>query len=43
MLLMTLSILDVILKHLDVCLICLDKTNVVYYISMLTLMFYDSA
>ena len=43
MLLMTISILDVILGCLDVCLICLDKTNVMYYISILALMFYDSA
>ena len=43
MLLMTIFILDVILRCLVVCLICLNKTNVVYYISILTLMFYDSA
>ena len=36
------SILDVILGCLDVRLICLDKTNVVCYISILTLIFYDS-
>ena len=41
MLLMTISILDVILGCLDVCLICLNKTHVVCYISTLTLMFYD--
>ena len=40
--LMTISILDVILGCLDLYLICLDKTNVVCYISILTLMFYDS-
>ena len=42
MLLWALFMLDMILKCLDVCLICLDKTNVCY-ISILTLMFYDSA
>ena len=35
--------LDVILRCIDVCLICLDKTHVVCYISILTLMSYDSA
>ena len=41
--LMTISIFDVILECLDICLICLNKTNVVCYISILTFMFYDSA
>ena len=43
MLLKTISMSDVIFGCLDVCLICLDKMHVVYYISTLTLMFYDSA
>ena len=43
MLLWVLFILDMILRCLDVCLICLDKTHVMFYISILTLMFYDSA
>ena len=41
--LMTISIFDVILGCLDICLICLNKTNVVCYIPTLTFMFYDSA
>ena len=41
--LMTISIFDVILGCLDICLICLNKTNVVCHISTLTFMFYDSA
>ena len=43
MLLWALFMLDMILKCLDVCLICLDETHVVCYISILNLMFYDSA
>ena len=42
-LLMTISIHDVIFGCLDICLICLNKTHVVCYTSILTLMFYDSA
>ena len=41
--LMTISIFDVILGYLDICLICLNKTNVMCYNSTLTFMFYDSA
>ena len=41
--LMTISIFDVILGCLDVCLTCLDKIHVVCYISILTLIFCDSA
>ena len=37
--LMTISIFDVILGCLDICLICLNKTNVVCYISTLTFCF----
>ena len=43
MLLMTIFILDVTLGCLGVYLICLDKTHVVYYISILTFMFHDSS
>ena len=41
--LMTISIFDVILGWLDICLTCLNKKNVVCYISTLAFMFYDSA
>ena len=41
--LMTISIFDVILGCLDVCSTCLDKIHVVCYISILTLIFCDSA
>ena len=41
--LMIISIFDVILGCLDICLICLNKTNVVCYISTLTFMFCDGA
>ena len=34
---------DLIIGCLDVCLTCLDKTHVVCYISILTLMSHDSA
>ena len=43
MLLKIISMFDVILGCLDVCLICLDKTNVVCYIFIPTLMFYDNS
>ena len=43
MLLKIISMFDIILGCLDVCLTCLDKMHVVYYISILTLMSYDGA